>query len=348
MVPKASWKEGKLIMENTNDFVIATVQESIYKTLNLLVDDKFNYAILDFPDYSNVGDSAIYLGERKVLSDIFLRPPAYVSSIRSHNNKDLNDAFEDGIIFLHGGGNFGDLYPNHQKFREDILWNHPHRKIIQLPQSIHFTNVSARIACARAIEKHPNFTLLVRDFESFEIATTHFNCDVQLCPDSAFALGKLIPSETPQHKALALIRNDKESSLSSSNIEAIENLKIEDWLTDAPNMHSLLDRIVHRASIESRIVNRITRQGLIRIFDTWAQNRLSRGVKQLSRAEFIITDRLHGHIIATLLGIPHLILDNNYGKIFSYVNAWPNSRLGSVTDDLGASLANMIAPEVEI
>jgi hypothetical protein len=40
MVPKASWKEGKLMTANTNYSVISTVQESIYKTLNLLVGDK--------------------------------------------------------------------------------------------------------------------------------------------------------------------------------------------------------------------------------------------------------------------------------------------------------------------
>ena len=34
-----------------------------------------------------------------------------------------------------------------------------------------------------------------------------------------------------------------------------------------------------------------------------------------------MTDRLHGHIIADLLGIPHVVLDNEYGKIAAYLDA---------------------------
>jgi exopolysaccharide biosynthesis predicted pyruvyltransferase EpsI len=36
-----------------------------------------------------------------------------------------------------------------------------------------------------------------------------------------------------------------------------------------------------------------------------------------------VTDRLHGHILSDLLGIPHVVLDNEYGKIAAYLDAWP-------------------------
>ena len=36
----------------------------------------------------------------------------------------------------------------------------------------------------------------------------------------------------------------------------------------------------------------------------------------------IVTDRLHGHILALLLGIRHIILDNDYGKVAAYHAAW--------------------------
>ena len=36
----------------------------------------------------------------------------------------------------------------------------------------------------------------------------------------------------------------------------------------------------------------------------------------------MITDRLHAHILSTLLDIPHVALDNDYGKIGSYLAAW--------------------------
>jgi pyruvyl transferase EpsO len=36
----------------------------------------------------------------------------------------------------------------------------------------------------------------------------------------------------------------------------------------------------------------------------------------------VITDRLHGHILCTLLGIPHCVIDNSYGKIGGFADAW--------------------------
>jgi pyruvyl transferase EpsO len=37
----------------------------------------------------------------------------------------------------------------------------------------------------------------------------------------------------------------------------------------------------------------------------------------------LVTDRLHGHILADLLDLPHVALDNDYGKLAAYVAAWP-------------------------
>ena len=87
------------------------------------------YAILDFPDHSNVGDSAIYLGERKVLSSIAGCEPAYVSSVLNHNDRVIRDFGDSDIIFLHGGGNFGDVWPLHQKFRERVMKRFPAQKM---------------------------------------------------------------------------------------------------------------------------------------------------------------------------------------------------------------------------
>ncbi|WP_276524270.1 polysaccharide pyruvyl transferase family protein, partial [Enterobacter hormaechei] len=46
-----------------------------------------------------------------------------------------------------------------------------------------------------------------------------------------------------------------------------------------------------------------------------ARRRVERGLRLLSRGERIVTDRLHGHILSLLLGIPHVVLDNDYGKL---------------------------------
>lgn len=42
----------------------------------------------------------------------------------------------------------------------------------------------------------------------------------------------------------------------------------------------------------------------------------------LGRSRVVITDRLHAHILSTLLGRSNVVLDNNYGKISNFIEAW--------------------------
>jgi pyruvyl transferase EpsO len=36
----------------------------------------------------------------------------------------------------------------------------------------------------------------------------------------------------------------------------------------------------------------------------------------------VVTDRLHAHLLSLLLGIPHAVLDNSYGKLSRFLDAW--------------------------
>jgi pyruvyl transferase EpsO len=56
--------------------------------------------------------------------------------------------------------------------------------------------------------------------------------------------------------------------------------------------------------------------------DLGATIRVGRGLNLLSSGRHIVTDRLHGHIMSVLLGIPHVVIDNGYGKIGGYIDAW--------------------------
>jgi hypothetical protein len=42
----------------------------------------------------------------------------------------------------------------------------------------------------------------------------------------------------------------------------------------------------------------------------------------LGSGRVVITDRLHGHILCTLLEIPHVVLDNSYGKISRFLDSF--------------------------
>jgi pyruvyl transferase EpsO len=53
-----------------------------------------------------------------------------------------------------------------------------------------------------------------------------------------------------------------------------------------------------------------------------AEHRVLAGREILSRGSVVVTNRLHAHILCRLLGIPHVVMDNNYGKLSSYAETW--------------------------
>src|SRR5690606_36472785 len=173
--------------------LIARLGELIHDRLALPVAPDLPLAIVDFPAMRNCGDSAIWLGELAYLRQRFNKRPDYVSRIADFSAEALERRVPEGPIFIHGGGNFGDIWVAHQDFREMLLARFPNRQIVQLPQSIHFNAIERAEQTARAIARHRHFVLLVRDEESRYFAEKHFDCEVKLCPDMAFAIGMLPP-----------------------------------------------------------------------------------------------------------------------------------------------------------
>jgi pyruvyl transferase EpsO len=277
------------------------------------------FALLDFPDHANVGDSAIWLGTMVYFSAHRGQAPRYVSSIDSFSEGALRASVPEGPIFVHGGGNFGDLWPRHQKFREHVLKRFPDREIIQLPQSIHFDDPARAAGAAEAIARHGNFRLFVRDQPSFDFATAHFDCETALCPDMALFIGALDRS-APDVDVFYLLRTDKERAVGEAVGRGGYTSRVADWLVES------------RLSIETRKLGRVVREMrggewdrlALRAasYETAARARVLRGCQLLSSGRVVITDRLHAHLLSLLAGIPHAVLDNSYGKLGRFLDIW--------------------------
>ncbi|MDN5926845.1 MAG: polysaccharide pyruvyl transferase family protein [Hyphomicrobiales bacterium] len=295
--------------------LIAQLQGAIDDCLRDHLADDRPLAILDFPDIRNCGDSAIWLGEMAYLASCRKRP-AYVSRMRDFSPEALERAVPDGPIFIHGGGNFGDLWVSHQDFREYVLERFPHRRIIQFPQSIHYRSEARVEQTARAIARHRNFLLLVRDRESKDFAEKHFDCEVRLCPDMAFWIGAIEP-DAAEFPVLAMLRADLEKT-GEMDRSAYPGLPIEDWITESAR-HV---RVSKAAGAASALLAFKPEEIRLRKLDAAAHNRFRRGIRQISRGRAIVTDRLHVHICSLLVGRPHAVLDNSYGKIGRFMAAF--------------------------
>ena len=145
-------------------------------------------ALLDFPSYPNVGDSAIWLGTVAVLRGLGC-PVVYVADQLSYSRRALERRLPAGAaVLLQGGGSFGDLWPEHQLFRERVVQELPERPIVQLPVSIDFRTPAAEDRARTTLDRHERLTLLCRDRESLAYAEAHYRAPSRLCPDAAFGL----------------------------------------------------------------------------------------------------------------------------------------------------------------
>ncbi len=315
--------DGALMVERsleTSRQTIARLQHQIDEVLTPLVPGK-KCALLDFPNYPNVGDSAIWVGEQIFLSKLGVKP-AYVCAAENRDWNAMERAIgPDGTIFITGGGNFGDVWPKHQQLREEVLDRFPEHPVLQLPQTVHFSDRNEADRTAAKIKKHGKFTLAVRDLKSLAFAQERFKCNVVLCPDMAFCIGPIGAAASSDQRILLLLRADKEKK-DPSPADAIlqsPDLLCTDWLTESSTGTRLrfgarmfADMLCGKAAP--------TLRGSY--YNALAWERVRRGLRQLASFRYIVSDRLHVHILSTLLGRHHALLDNNYGKLSSFIAAW--------------------------
>jgi exopolysaccharide biosynthesis predicted pyruvyltransferase EpsI len=310
--------------DNLSAPLIRELQGFIQEALNAVTSPLANFALLDFPQFANVGDSAIWLGALRYFCQVHSREPTYVCSQDSIDYGALERAVPEGALFIQGGGNFGDLYPRHQDFRESIVQRFPNHTIVQLPQSIHFESSRNLDRARRIINGHHYFHLFVRDRKSYEIATNSFTCPVHLCPDLAFFLGPLRRPWRPAHNRVFLLRRDKEMASSVSPYRALPgNFVMFDWIKEPLFTCRRIKLKVALNSLRFRDAGQFSTAALRPIYyRQLAEERLLRGLKLLASGKIVVTDRLHGHILCLLLGIPHFALDNSYGKISGFIDTW--------------------------
>ena len=205
------------------------LRDLLRSTLAPLVEGHRTCALVDFPDHSNVGDSAIWLGARSWLSDAGLRI-SYRCAADNYSRKHLERCVPAGPIFINGGGNLGDLWRQHQRLREAIITDFKHRPIVQLPQTVHFQRADYFAAARQLFDAHPNLTLLVRDRLSFDLVRSELRATSALCPDMAFYIGQLDRVRQPDVDILWLRREDRETSGAAGPVPS--DVLVCDWLDE--------------------------------------------------------------------------------------------------------------------
>jgi pyruvyl transferase EpsO len=207
---------------------------------------------------------------------------------------------------------------------------------------------------AATLARCRDVTLLLRDSQSLAFARTHFSVRSLACPDAALALDLADVPRTADVPIVALWRRDIEFDrplppLPDGSIE----VDWQDQTDDRPPRSWAHDAF--RTAVGGSPTNAAPCPPLRRmawrfapaLWDAVARERTLRGCRLLARGRAVITNRLHAHLICTLLRIPHVFCDTVNGKLSAYQGTWhtedPLTRFASTPQEaveLARSLTN--------
>jgi len=288
----------------------------------------------DLPYHINIGDTLIWHGTEHFLKRTGIKC-LYKASYSTFYKQSMNKITGRGnsspckkiLIFLQGGGNFGDLYKPFHEFRKKIIRAYPDNPIVILPQTVFYQDESKIRIDAELFALHKNLTICVRDKKSYQILKSNFANDVVQVPDMAFC----IPSDElkknllkQENKTLFLKRCDNElNNIDYSRFISESEVDVLDWPTMGKmTMNSFLTLWLERASRKIPVI-------FPKLTDIYASNLLKScmiktGVEFVSKYSKIYTTRLHVAILCCLLGKPYVFFDNSYGKNSAFFETWLN------------------------
>jgi pyruvyl transferase EpsO len=290
--------------------------------------------------HDNAGDSLIWLGQLAAFADLGIRVRAVVHPA-SFDRRVFDEAPRGAVVLLSGGGNFGDVWPFVQRHREWVLREIRGRRIVQLPQSLHFADPASEGVerMQRLLAARDDVLLTWRDNQSLQAALRLFPAsESQLIPDVSFARRPPHTTQRARDEILWIARDDREGAALRNR--TIASGRVTDWHLEGPLPALMREALWLTARIERRVPWPFGPRPRIVLHNRSALVTASAAAQLVSSARVVVTDRLHGHVLCTMLAVPHVVFDGGYGKIRSFLETWPVTaglaQLASSPDDAAA------------
>jgi pyruvyl transferase EpsI len=275
--------------------------------------EKNNAIILLTPNYGNIGDLAIGYTQQKFLEDN-LNDYHVVSISVTDTYKYLRyikqNLKKGDVLFLVGGGSFGDLYPKADFGRVFLSRYFKKAKICFFPQTMFFTDTlygRKRLKkTQKAFSKSADLTLVAREKISYETMKDSFNNRVLLSPDIVFSLLPEFQAlkSVPRRKEIVFTLRADEEKLTPKNKEDQLIKLVKDNYSPILFKDTTIDSVNFEMSKAEEYIDDM--------FNTYLNSRL------------VITDRLHGMIFAVITGTPCIVLPNSNHKIRATYKDWLN------------------------
>jgi exopolysaccharide biosynthesis predicted pyruvyltransferase EpsI len=310
---------------------IESLRLTARETLGDVLGDARTVALVNFPNHGNPGDPGIWLGTRTLLQELGVTI-GYSCASWDFDAGSLRAAVGDAPVLINGGGNFGDLYAGQQRTRTEVLRTLRSNPVVQLPQSIHFADPANEAAMAELIAAHPDFRMMVRERTSERIARERLGVEPVLSPDHAFGMGPRARTQPVTTPILWLARMPGDPEYVAYDEPTGDDVRRVEWLHGIAEDQAAWD-LVGRAALRVNTAVRarwspgtrgtsLQHALVARTYVPLAWRWVRRGMDMVSGAQVVVTDKLHGHVFCLLLGIPHVVLDNSYGKVSGTLDAW--------------------------
>ena len=261
------------------------------------------------PCFSNIGDHAIAQGTIDWLEREFPDVPvmAIPMMVFLHAADKIAEYVKDGVILLQGGGNLGNVWPNEEAFRRQVVTMFPDRPIVVFPQSLFYTRdyagAAAILESAEIYARHRNLTFYARDSVSASLMRDYFRLNmVYEVPDMAFQMN--VPKWTGERVGIGVcMRDDHEKTEQNTNIlQACQKLD--------PASKNISTR--HYDDLD----------------DTMRKPVIDAKLRAFAGMKMIVTDRLHGVIFAAITGTPCVALPSLTGKTENVISQYFMGKVG--------------------
>lgn len=267
------------------------------------------FILFNSPDYSNLGDHAIALAEKRYFTKYFPEYDFIEISCSQYikENSRINSAINrSDILLITGGGNLGDEYLRLQDVITHIVQTYQENKIIIAPQSMYFTggefSSTEMIRIKSIFEKHHKLMITAREPKTYDLYRFLFKESLItiMNPDMAFFLRYSQNELKVRRGALVCLRNDKES---------LNEIKEEDVVRELNFFYSNINLYSTITTKEVLLDNR--------------EYEVYRSLETIASSELVVTDRLHCMIFCILTNTPCIVFDNATGKIFEILKCFP-------------------------
>lgn len=290
--------ENKIIWKNEKECFNEKAMYEIIKCCERNMEDvNRRFFLFMLPEHGNLGDYVIGYAELSFFKCFFNKYSVY--GITSSEWLAASEFYKslikpNDIIFINGGGFFGDLRGDAEIYRF-IVESFPQNKKIFFPNTLTYQEKPSKenknfMKDIEWFKKQENLFIFFREYPSYHIFEQY---DKRCClfPDMAFYLHYERNKFCRKNKVLLCLRSDCEKVFS-------EKEKLENKLKYAGIDYALYD--INTGRYISQQAGHELLKYTIKLFQSY---------------DCIITDRLHGMILATISNVPCIAFDNLTHKI---------------------------------